>query len=107
MKTKIIENFCYEGLGFPIDLKQVELIEIKNEWHAKIDVRKISDVVIEALAYQDSKLTGNQIRFIRTYFSMSLRKFGEEVVHETHAAVDKWEKSRDQVTSMNDNTEYV
>ena len=107
MKTKIIENFCYEGLGFPIDLKQVELIEIENEWHAKIDVRKISDAVIEALAYQDSKLTGNQIHFIRTYFSMSLRKFGEEVVHETHAAVDKWEKSGNQVTSMNDNTEYV
>ncbi len=38
---------------------------------------------------------------------MPLRKFGEEVVHESHAAVDKWEKSNDQITSMNDNTEYV
>ncbi len=107
MKTKIIENFCYEGLGFPVDLKQIELVEIDDEWHPKIDVRKVSDAVIEALAYQESKFTGNQVRFIRSYFSMPLRKFGDEVVHETHAAVDKWEKCNEQITSMNDNTEYV
>ena len=107
MKTKIFENFCYEGLGFPIDLERVEMVEIDNEWHPKIDVRKIADAAIEALAYQESRLTGTQVRFIRSYFSMSLRSFGEEVVHETHAAVDKWEKCGDQITAMNDNTEYV
>ena len=107
MQTKIIKNFCYDGLGFPVEIKQVELVEINNEWHPKIDVRKISDIVIEALAYQQSKLTGNQVRFIRTYFSMPLRKFGQDVVHETHAAVGKWEKAGNNVTSMNDNTEYV
>lgn len=107
MKTKIIKHFCYEGLGFPVDLENVEFVEIENEWHPKIDIRKLSDLVIEALAYQENKLTGNQVRFIRAYFSMPLRKFGEEVVHETHAAVDKWERSGDEITSMNDNTEYV
>ncbi len=107
MKTKIVQNFCYEGLGFPVDIERVECIEIDNEWHPKIDVRNIADLVIEALAYQKSKLTGNQVRFIRSYFSMPLRKFGENVVHETHSAVDKWEKAGDQITSMNDNTEYV
>lgn len=107
MKTKFVEHFCYEGLGFPVDLEHVEMVEIDNDWHPKIDVRKIADAVIEALAYQEGRLTGNQVRFIRSYFSMSLRKFGEEVVHETHAAVDKWERCGDEMTSMNDNTEYV
>lgn len=107
MKTKIVENLCYEGLGFPVDLEHVEMVEIDNEWHPKIDVRKIADAVIEALAYQEGRLTGNQVKFIRSYFSMTLRKFGGEVVHETHAAVDKWEKCGDEMTSMNDNTEYV
>lgn len=103
----MIKNLCYEGLGFSVQLKNVELFEIEGEWHPKIDVKKVSDAAIEALAYQKNKMTGNQVRFIRSYFAMPLRKFGEEVVHESHAAVDKWEKSADQVTSMNDNTEYV
>lgn len=107
MKTKIMKNLCYEGLGFPVQLKNVELFEIDGEWHPKIDVKKVADAAIEAIAYQENKLTGNQVRFIRSYFSMPLRKFGEEVVHESHTAVDKWEKSDNQVTSMNDNTEYV
>lgn len=107
MKTKIVENLCYEGFGFPVDLEHVEMVEIDNEWHPKIDVRKIADAVIEALAYQEDRLSGNQVKFIRSYFSMSLRKFGEVVVHETHGAVDKWEKCGDEMTSMNDNTEYV
>ncbi len=102
-----MKNFSYEGLGFPIQLKNVELFEIDGEWYPKIDVKKVADAAIEALAYQESKITGNQVRFIRSYFSMPLRKFGKEVVHESHAAVDKWEKSDDQITSMNDNTEYV
>lgn len=107
MKTKVIKDYCYEGLGFPVQLKNIECIELDGEWHPKIDVKKVADSAIEALAYQKNKITGNQVRFIRSYFSMPLRKFGEEVVHESHTAVDKWEKSKDQVTSMNDNTEYV
>lgn len=107
MKKRIVKLFCYTGLGFPIDLENVEMISIDNEWHPKINVKKIADAAIEALIYQEGRLTGNQIRFIRSYFAMSLRKFGSEVVHETHSAVDKWEKCADEITAINDNTEYV
>lgn len=107
MKTKMIDRFCYEGLGFPVDLEQVEMIKIDGEWHAKIDVKKIASAAVEALVDQPTRFTGNQVRFIRSYFSMSLRQFAQEVVHETHSAVDRWERCFDEVTSMNDNTEYV
>ena len=107
MKNKIVKNFCYDGLGFPIDLAQVELIEIDGEWHPKLDVKLIANEAIEALAYQDGRLTGDQIKFIRHYFLMTLRAFGKDVAHETHAAVDKCEKYGEQVTSLNDNTECM
>ena len=68
MKNRIVKNFCYDGLGFPIDLAQVELIEMDGEWHPKIDVKTIANEAIEALAYQDGRLTGDQIKFIRHYF---------------------------------------
>lgn len=107
MKTKIEPVFLYEGLGFPIELEHVEMVNVHDEWHPKIDVRYIADEIIKKLATQEEPLTGNQVNFIRTYFSMPLREFGEKVVNATHTAVNKWEKRGDEVTDMNENTEQV
>ncbi|MCW8409783.1 hypothetical protein OQJ13_12465 [Legionella sp. PATHC035] len=107
MKTKIEPLFLYEGLGFPIELENVEMLCINGEWLPKIDVHTIADEVIKILATQESRLTGNQVKFIRSYFSMPLREFGETVVHESHTAVSKWEKYGDEATNMNENTEQV
>jgi DNA-binding transcriptional regulator YiaG len=106
MKTKIVDNYIYEGLGFPVELNKVEMISIDGDWAPKIDVKKVSDEVIEKLATQDARLTGNQVKFIRSYFSMSLREFGEKVAHESHMAVSKWEKKGGDPTKMNANTEH-
>jgi DNA-binding transcriptional regulator YiaG len=107
MKTKIESTFLYDGLGFPIELENVEMININDEWHPKIDVRYVADEIIKKLAIQEERLTGNQVKFIRSYFSMPLREFGETVVHESHTAVSKWEKYEDDITNMNENTEQV
>lgn len=107
MNTKVEPIFLYEGLGFPIELENVEMINISDEWHPQIDVRYVADEIIKKLAIQEERLTGNQVKFIRTYFSMPLREFGETVVHESHTAVSKWEKCGDEITSMNENTEQV
>jgi len=107
MQTKIEPSFLYEGLGFPIELESVEMICLNDEWLPKIDVHKIADEAIKKLATQESRLTGNQVKFIRSYFSMSLRGFGESVAHETHTAVSKWEKKGNDATNMNENTEQV
>ncbi|MDP3268896.1 MAG: hypothetical protein Q8M40_07585 [Legionella sp.] len=107
MKTKIEPIFLYEGLGFPIELENVDMININDKWHPKIDVRYVADEIIKKLAIQEERLTGNQVKFIRSYFSMPLREFGETVVHESHTAVSKWEKCEDEITNMNENTEQV
>jgi hypothetical protein len=107
MKTKVKNNYLYTGLGFPVLLDQVEIVLLGNEWHPKIDVRKVANIVIEVLAAKESPLTGNEVRFVRTHFGMSLRDFANNVVHETHTAVKKWEDKRDEPTKMNPNTEFV
>lgn len=47
MKTKIEPTFLYEGLGFPIELENVTMININDEWHPKIDVRYVADEIIK------------------------------------------------------------
>lgn len=106
MKTKKVKNYIYDGLGFPVELDDVEMCFIENDWHPRVDVQKVADEVIQKLAVQEIRLTGNQVRFIRSYFSMSLREFGEKVAHETHGAVQKWEQKGNSPTSMNSNTEH-
>lgn len=107
MKTKIVKKIKYEGLNFPIELLNVTMVMIDGEWLPKIDVRKVADAVIKELPFQKERLTGNQIRFIRTYFEMSLRDFALKVVNESHAAVAKWEKFDEKSTNMDINIEIL
>jgi len=107
MKTKIEKNYIYNGLGFPIMLDQIEMVSLGNEWCPKVDVKKVANEAVKQLAVKDTPLTGSEVHFIRTHFGMSLRDFAEEVVHETHPAVTKWEKFEDKPTKMNTNTEIV
>lgn len=107
MKKKTLPKYTYEGLGFPIELIDVEMVHFEGEWLPKIDVRKVADAVIKLIPFQDERLTGNQIHFIRTYFGMSLRKFAVEVVKESHMAVSKWEKFGDKSTNMDANIEIM
>ncbi|KTD65384.1 hypothetical protein [Legionella spiritensis] len=107
MKSKVVKSYLYEGLGFPIELENVELLNIDGEWLPKIDVQYIADEVIKRLAIQETRLTGNQVKFIRTYFSMPLREFSEKVIHTSHTAVSKWEKTGNETTKMSENTEQV
>jgi DNA-binding transcriptional regulator YiaG len=106
MTNKIVKNYVYHGLGFPVTLPKVELINIHDEWHPKINVRKIADEAILELINQHERLTGNQIKFVRTYFEMSLRAFAE-AMNESHMAVKKWEDFKNQPTRMDKNIEIM
>ncbi len=106
MKSKIIDKYIYTGFGFPVELRRVKMVMLRGEWHPKIDVRKIASLTIKELASQEERFTGNQVKFIRSYFSMSLREFAT-VINESHTAISKWEKAGDKVTNMDINIEKI
>jgi len=104
MTQKIVKTFIYEGFGFPIELHNVEMIMVNGEYAPKIDVRAVADSTMKSLVLQKTKLTGDQIKFIRTYFSASLREFSK-IVNESHMAVKKWEDFKNMQTNMDPNIE--
>lgn len=106
MANKILDTYLYTGLGFPFELHHVEMISLHGEHIPKIDVRKAADLAIKSLVLQKTRLTGAQIKFIRTYFSKSLREFAE-IVNESHMAVKKWEDFKDKSTNMDLNIEIL
>lgn len=98
-KQKIQEEFVYEGLGFPIILKNVPMIFIRDSWVLDINLNTFQKVVLLGLAFHKYLLSGNQIRFIRLWLGLTQTEFGK-LLGVTHPAVVKWEKSGNEPSKM-------
>ncbi len=99
-KQKIEKEWIYEGLGFPIVLRNVPMIELRGIWTLDVDLNILQKVVLLALAHHPSDLTGNQIRFIRTWLGLTQSEFGK-LFGVTHPAIVKWEKTENRGSKMN------
>lgn len=104
MEMKIQKEFIDTGFGFPVRLLNVPMIKVRGVWTPKLNYNGLADAVLFALSDKDSRLTGNEIKFIRTHFEMTLQEFAKRF-SVTHVAVLKWEKMKDHLTSMNWATE--
>jgi DNA-binding transcriptional regulator YiaG len=104
MEQKMIPEYEYLGLGFPIKLKNVICLKIHEQWHPKIDVEKVADDAFHHLIEKasTSPLTGNEIEFIRTYLNLSKKAFGEKF-NVAHTTISRWEKAGNQVPKTKKN----
>lgn len=105
-KEKVVKSFVYDGLGFPILLSRVLFHQIRGEWVPKIDVERLADIVFKFLPSKPSKLTGNEIKFIRTYLEKSKPGFAE-LFKLSHTAVTKWEKAGNSPAPISPSQEMV
>ena len=103
---KIVKSFIYDGLGFPVILENVLFHKVRGKWLPKIDVEQLADVIFKILPSKPSKLTGNEIKFIRTYLNKSKPAFGE-LFKLSHTAVSKWENSGDAPAPISPSQEVV
>ena len=97
MKNKKKETFIFEGLGFPIKLINVPMKKVFGEWAIDIDMNKLMLVVLEALAHKSIALTGDELKFIRSYLEMTTTAFGK-VFGVSHVAILKWESGKNRVS---------
>ena len=103
-KRKIEKEFIYHGLGFPIVLKNVPMIELRGVWTPDINFNILQKVMLLALAHHPADLTGNQVHFIRAWLGLTQTEFGK-ILGVTHPAVVKWEKTENKSSKMNLSTQ--
>jgi hypothetical protein len=89
---KTAKRFVYEGFGFPVVFLNVPITEVRGLLTPKVDYNKLAQTLVVALAHKPARLTGNEIRFIRLHFEMTLQQFGE-CFDVSHPAVLKWERA--------------
>jgi len=103
-KTKVQKTFIDVGFGFPVKLLNVPMIKVRGIWTPNIDYPHLTMAVLKSLCEKPARLTGDEIRFIRLHFEMTLQAFAKRF-SVSHAAVIKWEKMKDKPTNMNWATE--
>ena len=103
--TKIQKSYTDFGLGFPVQIINAPMRKIRGSWVLDLNFENYEQSVLMALAMKPTRLTGNEIKFVRNYFEMDLKSFGQRFGDVAHSAVIKWEKFLDQPTNMNWATE--
>ena len=88
---KIMKRYVFNGLGFPIILRNVPMIKMRGEFVLDINYNELQKAVLTYLCHKQSPLTGNEIKFIRKYFELTLAAFGASLGF-SHVTVLKWEK---------------
>ncbi len=104
MEKKIVAQHIDKGFGFPIVLENVPMVKVRGEWTPYINYNNLAREVLRSLIELDGRLTGNQVKFVRTHFEMTLQAFAERF-NVSHPAVMKWERAKDRLTGMNWGTE--
>ena len=103
-ETKVQARYIDKGFGFPVVIKGVPMIKVRDRWTPQIDYSDFAKKVLAELVELDGRLTGNQVKFIRLQLEMTLQQFAERLGL-THPAIIKWEKTRNKPTGMNWSTE--
>ncbi|MEK7483360.1 MAG: hypothetical protein AABZ60_03405, partial [Planctomycetota bacterium] len=104
MKTKIQKEYMDLGFGFPLYLQNVPMVYVRGVWTPNVNYKRLSEMVFQMFVEKPSRLTGNELKFIRNKLQMTLKAFAERF-YVTHPAVLKWEKSADKPTNMSWATE--
>lgn len=104
MERKIKRSHVDHGFGFPVKLLNVPMAKVRGEWTPAINYNLLAEVVLRELCEKEVRLTGNEVRFIRQHFKMTLQEFAKRF-GVTHPGVLKWEALKDKPTEMNWATE--
>lgn len=88
----------------PVILINAPMIKVRGEWALRVNYNDYQRAVLQLLARKETRLTGDEIRFTRTFFEMSVRNFAERFTVKQKAVL-KWESKGSKSTEMAWSTE--
>ena len=72
-KRRIDAEFVDRGFGFPVRLLNVPMVNVRSIWTPDVNYKALAENVLFMLAAKPAKLSGAEIKFIRSYFEMTLK----------------------------------
>ncbi len=99
MKRTLKKNYIDQGFGFPVRIGEVSMRWTRGEWIPEIDFFRLQSRLLSQLPFKKSRLTGVEVKFIRSSQGATLTEFGK-MIGVSHVAVRKWEARGNDATSM-------
>lgn len=96
----------YQALGFPVLIENPSYFEFEGETVLDVNPSKLMTMMFKALPDKPVRLTGAEVRFLRTYMEMTQTAFGESLLVDA-SSVSKWEKTDQKFTGMDPQTELL
>ena len=104
METKKVKYYIDNSLGFPVQLSDVTVVKVREEWVPKLDYPRMTAKVLSVLSRLHRPLKGCEVKFVRLHFALTQAAFGA-IFRISGPAVHKWERRGDRATEMQWSTE--
>lgn len=92
--TKIVRQYVYEGLGFPIILRNIKVFKSRGLWVPDVDYNELQAEVAKNIATHLHCITGNQLRFLRLH--LGYNAYGLAMKMGVHPSqICRWEKAKE------------
>ena len=83
-----------ESFGFRVKIINAPMVKARGVWTLNVNRNFLQELVLHALTRKTTRLTGNEIRFIRQSVGLTQAQFAEKF-DVSNVAVHKWEQEGD------------
>ncbi len=97
--SKILSSYNFKGFGFDVILKNITVKKVDGEEYPAINLNEVKNTTAKALLTSKQRLTGYQIKFLRTYLRMSFDEVAEEI-HVAASTLRSWENKGGEFTGF-------
>ena len=97
---KTLKEYTFKGFGFDVILKNVTIKSVEGEDYPNINMNELKTDTAKALLTNKQRLTGHQLKFLRTYLKMSFDDVSSKI-HIPSSTLRSWENKGGDFTGLN------
>ena len=96
---KVIDTYTFKGFGFDVLLKNVIVKKIDGDDYPDINMNEVKLLTAKALLRSHQSLTGNQMKFLRTFLHMSFDEVSK-IILIASSTLRSWENKGKEFTGL-------
>jgi len=97
--SKVLDTYIFTGFGFDVLLKNVVLKTVHGEEFPDINMNELKLLTAKALLRSQQRLTGNQLKFLRTFLKMSFDEVSKKILVAS-STLRSWESKGKDFTGL-------
>ena len=95
----IVSEYIFTGFGFNVLLHNIEIKSIHGEEYPEINLNEVKLLTAKQLLVSRERLTGEKLKFLRTFMKVSLSSLGE-IISAPASTIRSWEEKNEESTGM-------